>query len=827
MKKFISMFLAIIMVLSLAVTVVAADGDGAFKIGDNSYDNLADALAAAENGDTIVMTKDHTEESVAQNKFAITKSITLDGGGYTLSFTSAANVFPFKLNTDGVEFTVKNFANINFQGGGFDVSKGILNLSDLNANSKGRATIKTTGTGTINVENATLYTPSTASQSEAVCILAGTTAVLNLNNGAVLRKDQGANGSTTTQATVLYTTGNGNITINMKSGSKIVSNHGAGQAKAAIIGRDGSGATITLNMEQGAYLVADSANLSEVTFLYNTASFNFNLNAPDGSFLVKNGLTVALPGFQSGPNDGAKTYEFVALETSPVEGYTAYKAQYDISNAVFKYVTDADGEGYATSFASALMAAKTGTVVTLLKDFDSNETGITFAGKTLTVDLDGKKLNFTNNSNYVMSSIKGDLTFKDGTIDLYRGFIVQAGGHITFDNVTATSQYAVNADGGALSRPVVKLNGAGYTQLTLVDSTLVTYGKGEALVLVESSTEGVITLEGNSVLNYAGTLTGVNQNMAAIAVQNATSLIVNVGEGSKIMTSGQTSDNAEKITSIIADQTTGDITLNLAKGSIMEINRTPGASGSEFVHTRPDYEGGKFTINDRGCSFVISAEVAQAGIELPAALLGYKVNGVALEPDAETGVYYFADAEATEAVTINAMVIDIEMLLGASIRNALPFGLRFTATISEDVYNALLAIDPNVKVGFALAKARKAGSSFNIENILATDYVIADGKNITVADGVVSFNTTVFVEENSCLISSANASGFKTSISAKAFITLTIDGVETTYWVNFDSTDNSRSMYDVAKGYYEDTVNGSTDNQVVNYILDTCGYKFK
>ena len=821
MKKFLSIILAVMMVLALAapLTAFAEEGDP-FKIGETTYADLLSAINAANDGDTIVMTRDYSEDhGGTQNKFRINKAITIDGGDFTLDISSAANIFPFRIEAVDKTVTVKNFKAINFQGGGFDVATGTLVLDDVVAASKGRACIKAWN-GTITVSNSELSTAPDASKTEAVCILYGN-ATLNLKDGAVLKKNQGANGSWTTQAAVLYTTGTGNITINMESGSKMVANHAEGEAKTSIIARNSDASTFTINMAQGAYLVSDSANITDLTFVYNIAGLEMNLNAYAGAFLVKEGLETTVGGFQESASKGGRLFQMVAMETSPVEGYVAYQTFYDDSNASFEFVNDSDQPQKANTLAAAIAAAKTGTVIKMIKDYSCDETGISLINKELVLDLNGLKFEGTG-AGYLFGSMKGKLTIKKGTFEIYRGSVVQDGGHLTFEDVTATITPT-----GSSARPIIKLSGGGNAQATIINSTVATNGPGEALILIESGTAGVLNVV-NSTLCYQGALK-YNQNNACVSVQgDATNATINVDETSTLVQNANTElkGGAEynHIASIVTTQSLLPVTLNLAKGATLKIQREAGETSSNaFISVLK--EGGSAVVNDKGANFVLSADAAQKGIVLPDSLLGYKVGDVALKAD-ENGVYTYVNAEAAEEVVINSIAIDIAMVTGASIRNALPFGLRFTATISEDVYNALLAIDPNAKLGFVLAKARKAGSAFNIENLLENDYVIVDAKNIASANGVTSFNTTVYVDENSCLITSDNASGFKTSISAKAFITLTIDGVETTYWVDFDAEDNSRSIYDVAKGYYEDTVNGSTNNEVVNYILDTCSYKF-
>ena len=842
MKKFLSIFLTVIMVFAIAIPAFAEE-TGPFKIGETYFATLTEAITAAQPGDTIEMTEDVTYTDVSflensVNPYTITKNLTIDGGGHNLTFTcSADSVFPIGISGEGITVTFNNFGTISSTGGGFDCKEGTLKLTNLTAQSKGRVCIKTTSgkTAEIIVENATISNTADAGSSETTAILGGSgTNTITLKNGAVIQKNNPANEALNGAAAVIYTNNNGTHTINMEAGSKIVANHASGNTAGSVIGY-GTSKSLTLNIADGAYLVVDSANLSTVNFIYSVAANTVNLTANDGAYLVKDSITPTLKQYQSGIAGSGKIYDMVALETSAVTGYKSYK-MVENTNVDYDFtITTSDNKtvNVQGTLKDALNLASNGDTIKLLKQYDTTETGLSISGKSVTVDLNNLTLNATG-SNYFFGSVKSGLTFKNGTMKVARGFIVQDGGHLGFENVTATS-----GDGtGSNSRPLVKLNGAGTTKLTVNNSTLESKSSiGEGLILVEQKTDGIITLTGNSVIKYSGIMGNNEQNHAAIAVQQAwasgqtdpgdgswnTDLELNVGAGSSII-AAHASSTKTKRASAIADQTNGNITINLEAGATLAADRTYADDNASTTYLiLPLKADGNTVVNNNGANFVISADVAKQGITLPVNAYGYKI-GDQVVTLGEGNLYQ--NTEATEAVTITAVSYDFnpEMITGASIRLEQPFGLRFGATLSSDVYEMILSLDANAEFGFALAKKAKAGMAFDTTKMIETAYKLQAATATTNADGVFTFMTSVYVGEDS-IIADATKSSFKEDIAARAYVKFTVNGEEVIYWADYNMSKNSRSLYDVAKSYYEDADKGATDNVVINHIIGVCETK--
>ena len=101
--KLLSVLLALVMVLSLMpMTALAADGKEA-KIGDKPYDTLAEAIDAANAGDTVTLLKD--VEFADTFKLDAKKAITLDLGEFTATYTGEGT-YAVELGS-GMDLTVK------------------------------------------------------------------------------------------------------------------------------------------------------------------------------------------------------------------------------------------------------------------------------------------------------------------------------------------------------------------------------------------------------------------------------------------------------------------------------------------------------------------------------------------------------------------------------------------------------------------------------------------------------------------------------------------------------------------------------------------------
>ena len=100
----------------------------AAKIGESEYASIADALAAAQPGDTIVLLRNVTEN------ITINKSLTLNLGGFTLSGDGKKTVVSISGKDKDMDVTVKNGTvtggHATTYGGGFDIQRGNIKIEN-------------------------------------------------------------------------------------------------------------------------------------------------------------------------------------------------------------------------------------------------------------------------------------------------------------------------------------------------------------------------------------------------------------------------------------------------------------------------------------------------------------------------------------------------------------------------------------------------------------------------------------------------------------------------------------------------------------------------
>lgn len=117
MKKLLATILALVMAIGVTTTAWA-DGEGTTanvaKIGENGYATLADAIAAAQAGETIVLLADAAINSNTQ----ITRNVAIDLNGKTVTVTTVGSQNAFEVQ-NGATFTIKDSGT----GGKLDLGK--------------------------------------------------------------------------------------------------------------------------------------------------------------------------------------------------------------------------------------------------------------------------------------------------------------------------------------------------------------------------------------------------------------------------------------------------------------------------------------------------------------------------------------------------------------------------------------------------------------------------------------------------------------------------------------------------------------------------------
>lgn len=117
MKKLLATILALVMAIGVTTTAWA-DGEGTTanvtKIGETGYATLADAIAAAQAGETIVLLADAAINSNTQ----ITRNVAIDLNGKTVTMTTVGSQNAFEVQ-NGATFTIKDSGT----GGKLDLGK--------------------------------------------------------------------------------------------------------------------------------------------------------------------------------------------------------------------------------------------------------------------------------------------------------------------------------------------------------------------------------------------------------------------------------------------------------------------------------------------------------------------------------------------------------------------------------------------------------------------------------------------------------------------------------------------------------------------------------
>ena len=385
-----------------------ADGTFGVKVGQYvaevngaKYATLAEAIDAAQDGQTVRLLADATEDVV------ISKSITLDLGGKTLTNTNAGKA---TISVQSGTVTVKNG---NVVGGNdyynIEVTKGSnanLTLTDVNATAGNNGSSMIDNYGTLTITSGTYTGGLDTVKNES-------SAKLNITGGTFTLTKGNSNGFTG----VVFNYGE----LTISGGEFIQSDKSApyGQAQVIHTDKDKNGSAAPSTVITGGTF----KNLCTRTTAWTVRA----TNAADGATKVSGGAF----------NKEVKDYYCADgfIPTKNADGaYGVKEGQYVAAVGSKKYETLAD----------AIRLAGKGKTITLLADVEQN-TQLTI-NKSITLDLNGKTirntvdiwgdkanaiLSITNgakvtitgngtidakeNDCYAINMVKGDLTIENGT----------------------------------------------------------------------------------------------------------------------------------------------------------------------------------------------------------------------------------------------------------------------------------------------------------------------------------------------------------------------------------------------------------------------------
>ena len=364
-----------------------------------AYNTLAEAVAAAQDGQTVRLLADVAEDVV------ISKSITLDLGGKTLTNTNAGKA---TISVTSGTVIVKNG---NVVGGtsyyNIEVKKDAnLTLTDVTATAGNNDSSMIDNYGTLTITSGTYTGGLDTVKNES-------SAKLNITGGTFTLTKGTSKGFTG----VVFNYGE----LTISGGTFIQSDKSAPYGQAQVIHTDKSGSAAPSTVITGGTF----KNLSSKT----TAWVVREMNAAAGATKVSGGA------FNKAVKDYYCAEGFIPTSTKDADGNYGVK--------VGKYVAEVGSKKYET-LADAIRLAAKGKTITLLADVEQN-TQLTI-NKSITLDLNGKTikntvdiwgkdtnaiLSITNgakvtitgngtidakeNDCYTINVVKGDLTIENGT----------------------------------------------------------------------------------------------------------------------------------------------------------------------------------------------------------------------------------------------------------------------------------------------------------------------------------------------------------------------------------------------------------------------------
>lgn len=878
MKKSLSLFLAFVMVAMLAITALPL---AVFAADTGTYTSDADAIAAGmvfrignldtTNGSTYATTLNNalsvaTGESVTvyqiqnYNGDALlsvdtvvsgVKTIVLDGQNFDFKTTNGA----YQQTKAGTfeSLTIQNYGTLELGRGYWFRAYHLTYKNITNLSTKDRpvaimeygiaddaSTTNVVESASLNFINVTADLATTGKSETGVRLGADVAAsragniTLNVQNSTLNWKATNGGGSGHNSSLIATNKTEGNIFVNVDTTSKLSINCASGTASAQFVYTGSAGVTANINLANGAELI------------HNAKGSNYSFFAGNGTLkLTDNGAKYTTKAGASAINfptmDGKI---FVSGSTKIASGaaytnttgtdmtFTAQTGSVVITddNALQNGYYFKVGTEFYTTLESAVNAAKTaGTAtISMIGDYKSGDKVTVDGAYTITVEGNGHTFTKISGDNYFMYLKNGaNVTFQNATLTLLGGVVSQGNATCTFKNITATTS----------SRPIWKNNGgtgnsvifdnAKATMTATKTSASATHGQN--MILSEYAAQGSMTVKNGSVLTQASESGIAPGNNALINIAETSVLNVTVENGCELINAVKKTTYGQNNGTIIYVSTSSDSTLTLASGSKLTVTAND-LTTTEFIHNN-----GKMTVADNGCTYKVSAAANKAvDVTLPALTT---VNGKSLlafsNGTAMVGTKVAKNENATADVVLTAVGFDQDqfaLLAGASIRTESPYGIRFTAQVNKDLYAQLVAADANVEFGIVLgAKRYIFGESFftDLANQNTKNYAKIVCSNMTDVGNNKQFAAAVYItgDEN---LANAGKTQFETQMTARAYFTIHFaDGTTQTIWTEYDATANTRSLYDVAKAYYEDasiTDGSNKNNATINKILTACGY---
>ncbi len=189
---------------------------------------------------------------------------------------------------------------------------------------------------------------------------------------------------------------------------------------------------------------------------------------------------------------------------------------------------------------------------------------------------------------------------------------------------------------------------------------------------------------------------------------------------------------------------------------------------------------------------------------------GYKFAGWLTEVDGEK-IFLPEGAEytVTSDVEFEAVWIDIDMQIGASVRTASPTGLRFYTRVDTDSYNTIKAIDTNAKCGTFISPF-----DYFTDGIYTMEWLTENNRSYLDIENVAFAEENILYKEYRGVISNIMTKNYNRLFVGRGYIQFSYtNGEKNTIYTDFTQEDNARAVAAVAKKALEDTTANYTDEQ--------------
>ena len=476
------------------------------RIGETFYYTMEDAFEAqTASGEPVVLLRDYTTGSPF-NSGTVARTVDLNGHTWTCTGTDA-NSAAFEINYANASLTVKNGKIVSSQlvglipsamGGTTTYDNSSLTFENVEMSTTTTSGIETNGNNTndsVTLKNSTLNVPN------GFGIYFPSSGILTIDNSTINAKTMGVQ----VCAGSLSINEGSAITVSGDAVPK-TENDGAIQDGAAIsiVNRTGYKGLGSIAVTGGSFKAKDS-NAAIKAYDWNNTESDFNasdkVSVSGGTFTSEVPKNCCAPGFVPKTNsDGT------------------YGVEINENADMVAEVLDAQGNiiGAYGTLAAAITEAKNGETVKLLKDV--TEAVTIPADKTITLDLNGKKLTNADGQDTITVALGASLTVTgSGTVD-----------NVTHGKTAIYNNGTVILNGGSYTRSaeastsIKDANGNSY--YNILNHGTMTIGKNASV----TSRGSFSSLIANGYYNFSDTnprsgyVFGTNQETPSLTINGGT-----------------------------------------------------------------------------------------------------------------------------------------------------------------------------------------------------------------------------------------------------------------------------------------------------------------